>query len=330
MSSKQKPKKISIESSDGKTYNFLFKAQDDLRKDFRMMEFNGVLNRLFKRDEVTRNKRLYIRVFSVIPLSSEAGLVEWVENTNVLRHIIDGEVSKFYDVNIQKFIQERCSAALRSQDTRAIYEAVLKNYKPVFYNYFLNHFLEPNKWFQSRLNFVRTAAVWSIIGYVVGLGDRHSENILIDTTNGDTIHVDLAMLFEQAKMLKIPERVPFRLTRNMIDAMGATGVEGVFRLSCEATVEVLRKNKETLMNVLDTFKHDPLIDWKKIEAKHQEKKLQEEDPNISMRKVKDKLEGLVGSNPLPLSIQGQVDHLINEATNVENLVAMYVWWMPFL
>ena len=45
---------------------------------------------------------------------------------------------------------------------------------------------------------------------VLGLGDRHGENILFDASNGDTVHVDLNCLFDKGKDLKIPEVVPFR------------------------------------------------------------------------------------------------------------------------
>lgn len=37
----------------------------------------------------------------------------------------------------------------------------------------------------------------SIVGYIVGLGDRHGENILIDRTNGDVLHVDFNCLFNK-------------------------------------------------------------------------------------------------------------------------------------
>lgn len=37
------------------------------------------------------------------------------------------------------------------------------------------------------------------------------------------------MAFEQGKILPTPETVPFRLSRDIVDGMGITGVEGVFR-----------------------------------------------------------------------------------------------------
>jgi serine/threonine-protein kinase ATR len=65
----------------------------------------------------------------------------------------------------------------------------------------------------------------------------------------------------QGKTLETPERVPFRLTQNMIDGLGVTGVEGAFRIACEVTLQLLRDNKDSLMSVLDAFIHDPLVEW---------------------------------------------------------------------
>lgn len=47
----------------------------------------------------------------------------------------------------------------------------------------------------------------------------------------------------------------------MIDGLGVTGVEGVFRIACEVTMQLLRDNKDPLMSVLDAFIHDPLVEW---------------------------------------------------------------------
>lgn len=49
----------------------------------------------------------------------------------------------------------------------------------------------------------------------------------------------------------------------MIDGLGITGYEGVYLKVCEITLSVLRTHKETLMSVLETFIHDPLVEWTK-------------------------------------------------------------------
>lgn len=63
-------------------------------------------------------------------------------------------------------------------------------YPPVFYWWFIQKFSDPNEWFEARTRFALSAAAWSAVGFVIGLGDRHSENILVDTSNGQCVHVD--------------------------------------------------------------------------------------------------------------------------------------------
>ena len=60
-------------------------------------------------------------------------------------------------------------------------------------------------------------------GYIIGLGDRHSHNILLDRKTAEVVHIDLGIAFEQGRFLNTPELVPFRLTSNIVDGMGATG-----------------------------------------------------------------------------------------------------------
>ena len=47
----------------------------------------------------------------------------------------------------------------------------------------------------------------------IGIGDRHAQNILIDTVTGELVHIDFGIVLEQGKSLATPETVPFRLTR---------------------------------------------------------------------------------------------------------------------
>lgn len=148
----------------------------------------------------------------------------------------------------------------------------------VFHQYFFAAYPDPNRWYISRMNFVRSTAVMSMIGYIMGLGDRHCENILLDTVTGETVHVDFNCLFNKGNSGKetssidfllclgltfeIPEKVPFRLTHNIVDGMGTLGVEGVFRKTCEMILHLIRNERELLVSVLKTFIYDPLVEWK--------------------------------------------------------------------
>jgi serine/threonine-protein kinase ATR len=102
----------------------------------------------------------------------------------------------------------------------------------------------------------------SVCGYVLGLGDRHCENILMASSNGDCIHVDFNCLFNKGETLGVPEIVPFRLTHNMTEAMGPLGYEGIYRKTCECSLKILRDYKEPLITILKTFIYDPLVEWK--------------------------------------------------------------------
>ena len=55
-----------------------------------------------------------------------------------------------------------------------------------------------------------TWCLCSIYRHALGLGDRHYENIMLDTTDGKVMHVDFDVIFEKGKTLRVKERVPFR------------------------------------------------------------------------------------------------------------------------
>jgi serine-protein kinase ATM len=51
------------------------------------------------------------------------------------------------------------------------------------------------------------------------------------------------------------------MTQNMVDGMGITGTEGVFKRCAEETLRVLRDQSDLIMSVLEVFRHDPLHNW---------------------------------------------------------------------
>lgn len=82
------------------------------------------------------------------------------------------------------------------------------------------------------------------------IGDRHLDNILgnfglrfeqksknlyqnksqnfsfpVDLVSGEILHIDYNVCFEKGKTLRVPEKVPFRMTPNLQEALGLTGIE---------------------------------------------------------------------------------------------------------
>jgi len=102
-----------------------------------------------------------------------------------------------------------------------------------------------------------------MVGYILGLGDRHPSNLMLDRVTGKIVHIDFGDCFEVAMHReKYPERVPFRLTRMLTFAMEVSNIEGSYRTTCEHAMRLLRGNKESLMAVLEAFIHDPLLTWR--------------------------------------------------------------------
>lgn len=175
--------------------------------------------------------------------------------------------------------------------------------------------------------------------------------------SGATVHVDFNCLFDKGRTFEIAEKVPFRLTHNLVDGLGVTGTEGVFRKACEVTMHILRLNKDSLRSVLETFIHDPLVDWLPPTKKKQSSAPTEEHVAKEAKRALDpimrKLEGLQITLAPPdrfggaSSTENQVESLIKEATDAKNLVSrlldlsligltlsakggMYVGWSPWL
>ncbi|XP_020211373.1 serine/threonine-protein kinase ATR isoform X2 [Cajanus cajan] len=336
LSSLQRPKKIILLGSDGLEHPFLCKPKDDLRKDARMMEFTAMINRLLSKYPESRRRKLYIRTFAVIPLTEDCGMVEWVPHTRGLRQILQdiyitrGKFDRQKTNPQIKQIYDQCQGKMPEDDM--LKNKILPMFPPVFHKWFLTTFSEPAAWFRARVAYAHTTAVWSMVGHIVGLGDRHGENILFDSTSGDCVHVDFSCLFDKGLQLEKPELVPFRLTQNMIDGLGITGYEGIFLRVCEITLSVLRTHRETLMSVLETFIHDPLVEWTKS---HKSSGVEVQNPHAqrAISNIEARLQGVVvgvGAAPsLPLAVEGQARRLIAEAVSHKNLGKMYIWWMPW-
>jgi len=337
MPSKERPMKIKMMGSDGQRYLFLCKREErgDMRKNSRLMEFNTVVNRLLLNTPESRKRNLKLRTFAVLPLTEECGLIEWVNHTCCFRHVV--HELHMEDGIFFVFRSDMKAWNKRPSNKLQVFRQFCRKYPAVFHRWFYRGFAEPTAWFESRLRYVRSVAVWSMVGYVVGLGDRHGENILLDKLSGEVVHVDFDCLFDRGKTLEIPERVPFRLTQNVVDGFGVTGCSGTFQRSCESILGVLRDHKDALMNVLYSFVHDPLVEWKEKKSDRNAR------AKVIMNSIETRLRGQLNKEPdhhhggsrtslieLPLSVQGQVQQLIEDATSEDNLSQMYIGWMPWL
>jgi serine/threonine-protein kinase ATR len=353
LKSKERPKKIAVVGTDGRQYNFLCKREQrgDMRKDSRLMEFATVMNRLFRTDpQARRRPKLNFRTYSVFPMTEECGLIEWVPQTRPFRHILTDLYSSIGVEFDFKLIRSMFEATLGPDKKTRILSAEInmleqlnKMFSPVFSRWFVQTFPDPGAWLEARSAFTVSTASWSIMGAMVGLGDRHGENLLINLDTGSLVQVDFDCLFDKGEELAAPERVPFRLTPNMIDAFGVLGIEGTYRRACEVTMSVIHQNRDLLYNVLQAFINDPLVEWEKSPQPSlmgPKQPAAAPDPNalkalqeyalVHLQKIDRRLRGMIGKDTAPVSVRRQVDYLINEATSKANLARMFIGWMSWL
>ncbi|GBC43817.2 serine/threonine-protein kinase SMG1 isoform X3 [Rhizophagus irregularis DAOM 181602=DAOM 197198] len=308
---KTKPKKLVLLGSDGKQYGYLFKGLEDLHLDERIMQLLRITNDLFNRDKQSRSRKLRARHYAVIPLGDHSGMIQWVENATCMFVLYKKwqhreHFAKLLQTNNNAEIAgnplrpsdmffEKIGKALKkegwatSSSRRNWPKSVLKSVFLELISETPSDLLEkevwsscssPSEWWDKNISLSRSLAVMSIIGYIIGLGDRHLDNILIDFNQGEVIHIDYNVCFEKGKKLRVPETIPFRLTQNLETALGITGVEGVFRIACEHALRVMRENKEMLITLLEAFVYDPLVDWNQDLSENKDKQIMELEENI--------------------------------------------------
>ncbi|EAQ91322.1 hypothetical protein CHGG_03257 [Chaetomium globosum CBS 148.51] len=338
------PKIITAVGTNGQRFKQLVKGgNDDLRQDAIMEQREGNLG---------------VRTYKVLPLTSSSGLIEFVSNTIPLHEYLMPAHEKYYpkDLKGSQCRKEISNAQTKATETRtSVYRKVTERFHPVMRYFFMEYFPDPDEWFHKRTAYTRTTAAISMLGHVLGLGDRHGHNILLDTETGEVVHIDLGVAFEMGRVLPVPELVPFRLTRDIVDGMGITKTEGVFRRCCEFTLDALREEAASIQTILDSLRHDTLYQWSispvrmaKLQnargsaaegeegegggedvggAGGREKKARSSvnepsEADRAIEVVKKKLSKT-------LSVMATVNDLINQATSVSNLAVLYSGWAAY-
>ncbi|XP_009959316.1 PREDICTED: serine-protein kinase ATM-like [Leptosomus discolor] len=354
---------IDCVGSDGKERRQLVKGRDDLRQDAVMQQVFQMCNTLLQQNTETRKRKLTIRRYKVVPLSQRSGVLEWCSGTTPIgEFLVNVEEGAHKRYRPKDYSSYQCQKIMmdaqkkHSEEKYNIFMKVCENFQPVFRYFCMEKFLDPAVWFEKRLAYTRSVATSSIVGYILGLGDRHVQNILIDEQTAELVHIDLGVAFEQGKILPTPETVPFRLTRDIVDGMGISGVEGVFRRCCEKTMAVMRNSQEALLTIVEVLLYDPLFDWtmNPLKALYLQQRPEDEadmnstlnaDPQECKRKASDdqsfnkvaervlmrlqeKLKGV--EEGTVLSVGGQVNLLIQQAMDPKNLSQLFPGWKPWV
>ena len=384
--SQKKPRKIRIIGSNGKKYKYLLKGREDLRLDQRVMQLFLLINCILQEDKYITEKNIKIHGFPIIPLATNAGLIAWAERGETLYSLINWHRR----IIKSNYVNEKNKLMVYDDNSN-----IEQNYIHFIFNNNIGYAIKLSSiqklelyrtlcslspdddlreslwlrstnseiWFSQINNFARSNGLMSIIGYIVGIGDRHPSNILVKKDTGNVVHIDFSDVFEKANFRSyVHETVPFRLTRMIVRALGPSGFHGVFEFTAKKILSLLRKNKETILAFLDIFVQDPISDtlWY---SNFDNKMISDDDSNLNLslssvsesisnciddeiadadlneklrfsilekaiERVKDKLNGNEFENQ-KLEPSEQTDKLIEIATNEMNLAQMFYGWVPY-
>jgi FKBP12-rapamycin complex-associated protein len=226
------------------------------------------VNTLLQKNDATEKKNLEIITYPVIPLSTNSGILGWVQNCDTIQVLIsDYRIKNQILPKAEKHLKDLLAPnydMLPIPNKVEIFRQILENSKGDDLKKILwINSQNAEKWLEKRTNYSRSLATMSMVGYILGLGDRHLSNLMMERASGKIVHIDFGDCFEVTRVReKFPEKVPFRLTRVLINAMESCGIEGNYRFTCEAVMQVIRENRESIMAILEAFIWDPLLNWK--------------------------------------------------------------------
>jgi len=307
------------------------------------------VSNLLRAQRSTRQRNLGIRTYKVLPLTATSGIIEFVPNTIPLHEYLIPAHTRHFPKDLKPNTCRKHIADAQSKGAEKrieTFQKVTAHFHPVLRYFFMERFENPDEWFDRRLAYTRSTAAISILGHVLGLGDRHGHNILLDEKTGEVVHIDLGIAFEQGRVLPVPEVVPFRLTRDVVDGMGITKTEGVFRRCCEFTLEALRNESYSIMTILDVLRYDPLYSWSLSPLRL--KKMQDaqtEAPPVKGEGMDEEGAGRKGEGEpgeadraltvvakklsRSLSVVATVNELIQQATDERNLALLFCGWAAY-
>ena len=217
MKSKKKPLWLVLKNADdnGEDIIVLFKAGDDLRMDIVTLQLFKIMQTLWYKNNLFLNMSLY----SVISTGDMEGMLEVVTNSATVAAIHKeqgGSLQSFKKDCLKNWIEINCS----------------------------------NKE-ECYTNFLLTNVAYCMATFVLGIGDRHSDNIMLKK-NGELFHIDFGHFLGhfKYKMGIKRERAPFVFTSQFKSVLDVKGYYDEFKQKLHEAYKILREHSDVLVTLL--------------------------------------------------------------------------------
>lgn len=203
------PLKMTLKEPSGSTYSLIFKSGDDLRQDQLVIQIIQLMDQLLQKE----NLDLKLTPYRILATSPTDGAIQFIPNETV-SHII----SQYH--GILPFLRQSGADDSEPLGVRA---DIMDTY-------------------------VRSTAGYGVITYLLGVGDRHLDNLLIDS-QGHFLHIDFGYILGHD-----PKPFPpvIKLPIQLIDGMGGINSDNYakFRSLCFTAFTSLRKSSNLILALL--------------------------------------------------------------------------------
>jgi phosphatidylinositol 3-kinase len=204
------PIKVAFKSATGKKYPILFKTGDDLRQDQLVIQIITLMDELLQKE----NLDLKLSPYKILATSTSAGLSQFVPSVS------------FQSIS-SKFRNNFAQAYLKQNNPDARGPLGLRK--------------------ETLDTFVKSCAGYCVITYILGVGDRHLDNLLL-APDGHFFHADFGFILGRDPK---PFAPAMKLSKEMVDCMGGSNSEHYrqFKQYCFLAYSALRKNSNLILNL---------------------------------------------------------------------------------
>ncbi|XP_062426360.1 DNA-dependent protein kinase catalytic subunit [Rhea pennata] len=295
MESMRKPKRITIRGSDEQEYPFLVKGGEDLRQDQRIEQLFDVMNIILSQDAACSQRNMQLKTYQVIPMTTRLGLIKWLENTCTLKEFLKNSMSEgeYFNYNSKKGPRATYNEWLSKMagKTQGVprYQVMYRNAnrtetvmsfksressvpEDLLRRAFVKMSTAPEAFLSLRSHFASSHALMCISHWILGIGDRHLSNFMINKETGGMVGIDFGHAFGSAtQFLPVPELMPFRLTRQFVNLMMPVKEWGLIYSVMVHALRAYRADPDLLISTMDVFVKEPSLDWKNFEQRQLKK-----------------------------------------------------------
>lgn len=184
--------------SNVKQIRMMFKIGDDIRQDQLILQLFEIMDKIFKASELD----LCIKTYNILAISDRFGCMEFVENSQAIKDIDDNIVDEaIASDNLKKIT----NSIIETNVTNATFSTGSSTSKILIY---LKRDSPTQEELKKRIEtYTRSLAGFSVMTFVLIIGDRHDNNILV-TQDGHFLHIDFGFIFgDDAKPLTQPVKI---------------------------------------------------------------------------------------------------------------------------